>query len=85
MLPKSAALELAEEADVVLGEETEVFDTIFEVRDTLHAHTERITGIDFRINTAGLQDVRIHHTATEDLDPSCSFTERAAFAAADIT
>ena len=80
-----AALELAEEADVVLGEETEVFDTIFEVRDTLYTHTERIAGIDFRINTTSLQHIRIHHTATEDLNPSGSLAERAAFAATDIT
>ena len=35
-------LELAEEAQVVLGEHTEVFHAIFEVGYPLHAHAERI-------------------------------------------
>ena len=49
-----ATLELSEEADVVLGEEAEVLDSVFEVGDTLHAHSEGKTAVLLRINAAGL-------------------------------
>ena len=81
----SAALKLAEEADIVLGEETKILHTVFEIGDTLHAHTEGIAGIDFAVNAACLEHVGIHHAATENLYPTGTLAERAAFAAAYIT
>ena len=78
------ALELAEETDIVLGEETEVLDTVFEIGDTLDSHAESITGIDLAVNAARLQHVRVHHSASENLHPSGALAERTAFSAADI-
>ena len=39
-------LEMAEESYVVLGEETQILDAVFEVGDTLHTHTECVAAID---------------------------------------
>ena len=78
-------LKLAEETDIVLGEQTQVLDAIFEVRDTLYAHTERVSAVLLAIDAAGLEYVRIHHAAAEDLYPPRSFAERTTGTAADIT
>ena len=80
-----ATLKLPQEPHVVLREQTQVFHSVFEVRDTLYAHTEGVAAVLLAVDTAGLKDVRIDHTATEDLHPSCAFAERAALAAADVT
>lgn len=82
---RSATLKLAEEADIVLGEETQVLHAVFEVGDTLDTHTERITAVLFAVDAAGFQHIRIHHAAAEDLHPAGSFAERATYSAADIT
>ena len=42
----STTLKLAQEAYVVLGEKTQVLDTILEVGDTLYSKTESIARID---------------------------------------
>ena len=38
-------LKFLQEADIILGEETEILDLVFEVGDTLNTHTERIAFI----------------------------------------
>ena len=43
--PTLRSLKLAEEAGIILREEAEVADTIFQVGYTLNAHTEGITCI----------------------------------------
>ena len=82
--PHLTTLELLQEAHIVLGEQTEVFDAVFEVGDTLHAQTEGIARLYLRINAAGLQHVRIHHTATENLYPTCALAEGATLTTAQV-
>lgn len=48
------ALELFEEADIVLREETQVLDAVLEVSNTLYTHTESIARINFAIYAAAL-------------------------------
>ena len=78
-------LKLFQEPYIVLGEETQVFHAILEVRDTLHAHTEGVAAIDLAVDAAGFQYVGIDHTAAEDFDPSGTLAERATLTAADVT
>ena len=54
----------AEEAGIVLREETKVAHAIFQVGDTLNTHTEGITRIDIAVDTASLKIMRVNHTAT---------------------
>ena len=54
----------AEEAGIVLREETKVADAIFQVGDALHTHAEGIAGIDIAVNAACIEVVRIYHTAS---------------------
>ena len=66
---------LVEETAVVLGEEAQVLDLIFEVRDTLDTHAECEAGIFLGVDTACFEDVGVHHAATEDFDPAGAFAE----------
>lgn len=78
------ALELFQEAGIVLREHAEVTYTVFQVGDTLHAHTEGIARVDAGVNTAGVKVVRVYHAAAQNLYPACTLAERAALAAADV-
>ncbi len=77
--------EFVEEAAVVFAEEAEVFNLIFEVGDSLDTHAEGEAGVFFGVDTAGVEHGRIYHAAAKNLNPSCAFAERAAFAAAEVT
>ena len=63
-LPTDEMLSLAEEAGIVLREETKVADAIFQVGDALYTHAEGIAGIDIAVNAACIKVVRIYHTAS---------------------
>ncbi len=54
----------AEEAGIVLREETKVADAIFQVGDALYTHAEGVAGIDIAVNAACIEVVRIYHTAS---------------------
>jgi hypothetical protein len=74
-----------EEAYVVLREQTKVFNSVLEIGDSLYSKTEGIARINLRINTARLQYVRINHTASQDLYPASTLTERTTLATAKVT
>ncbi len=78
------ALELLQEVEIVLGEETQVFDAILEVGDTLDTHSQRIAAVHLAVYAAIVEYVRVHHAATEDFHPARMLAEVAAFAAADV-
>lgn len=78
------SLELAQEADIILREETQVLHLVLEVGDSLDTHSERVAGIYLRIYAAGLEHIRVNHAAAENLDPACSLAECASLAAADV-
>lgn len=77
-------LKLAEEAGIVLREETQVAHTILQVGDTLHTHTKGVAGIDLRIDVAGGQIVRIDHATTQYLYPTGVLAEATTLATADV-
>ena len=80
-----SGLELPEETHVIFGEHAQVLDLVLEIGDALDTHTESITGINIGIDAASFENIRIDHTATEDLDPSGTLAEGASLAAAYVT
>ncbi len=74
---------LIKESHIILAEEAKVLDKILQICNTLYAHSERISGIDLRVNAASFQHIRVYHAATEDFYPSCSLAHSATLAAAD--
>ena len=80
----AGGFEFSEEAEVVFAEEAEVFYLVFQVGDPLNSHTEGVTGVDLGVDTTCFQHVGVHHTTSENLNPSGSLAERAAFATADV-
>ena len=79
------ALELVQEADVVLAEHAQVLHHILQVGDALHAKAESVAAIDGAVDAAGLKHGGIHHTATQNLDPTRVLAETAALATAQHT
>lgn len=77
-------LEFLQEACIVFREKAEVVDAIFQVGDTLYTHTEGISAVYFAVNAVQLQYVRVNHPAAQDFNPTCTFTEWASLAAADV-
>lgn len=75
-----SALEFVEEAHVILAEHAQVLDHIFQVGNAFHTQAEGIAAIDLAVNAAGLKHGRIHHTATQNLDPTRVLAETAALA-----
>lgn len=78
------SFEFLEEACVVFGEHAEVFHLIFQVGDSLHAHSEGISAVFLAVDAVILQYGRIYHAATEYFHPSRAFAEGASLAAADV-
>src|SRR5699024_1825273 len=74
--------ELFQEPVVVLIQQTHIVDFIFQQRDTLQPHAESKSGVHFRVDTAHLEHMGMHHAASQDLDPAGSLTETASLSAA---
>ena len=79
------ALEQLEEPNIVLAEETQVFYLVFEVCDALDTHTECVTRILFAVYAAKFEHIGVYHTATKNLNPTCTFTERTTLTATNVT
>src|SRR5579859_3400604 len=60
---------LLEEAHVTLIEKLNVIDSVFENRDSFHAHAPGEAVVLFRVVADEAIDVRIHHPRSENLDP----------------
>ena len=78
------SLELLEEAYVILGEETQVAYSIFEVGDTLYTHSECIAAVLLAVDTAVFQYGGVDHTTAKDLNPSRMLTEVTSLTSADV-
>ena len=78
-------LELVEETHVVFREHTQILDTIFQIGYALHAHTESETGVHLAVDAARFEYVWIHHTATEDFNPTGMLAESATLSATKMT
>lgn len=57
-------LEFLEEAEIIFREHTQVFNLVFQIRDTLYTHTECITRVDLAVNAVSVKNRRIYHTAS---------------------
>lgn len=79
-----SGLELAEETHIIFREHAQVLDLVLEIGDALDTHTESITGINVGIYAASFENIRINHTATENLDPSRTLAEGASLAPAYV-
>ena len=76
------ALELVQEAHVVLEVEAQVLHAIFEHCDALNSHTKGEARILLGIDVAGLQHVGVYHTATHNLEPPRTLADGATLATA---
>ena len=76
-------MELLEETHIVLEEVADVIDTVAKHRNALDAHTESVAAVLLGIDAIVLEDRRIDHAATENLEPTRAFADAAAFAAAE--
>src|SRR5256885_8671518 len=74
---------LAQEAQVVSVEETQVFDAVPQHGDALDAEASREARITVRVVADAAQDVRVHHAGAADLQPAFTAARTAAFAVAD--
>ena len=77
-------LKFRKESHIVLTEHAQILHPVFEVCDSLYAHAERIAGIYIRVNAARAEHIRVYHSASENLNPSCAFTEGTPFASAKV-
>ena len=71
-----------EESYVILVEVTHVVDVVLEHYDSLNAETECKTAVYLGIDAAVAENLRMYHTAAEDLDPALALTKSASLAAA---
>src|SRR4051812_41503756 len=74
--------ELLQEPQIVRIEMTNVFNIVFQHRNTFYAHTERKTAVFLRIITSHLQNLRMYHPGTENFQPARLLAHPTTFAAA---
>ena len=71
-----------QETHIVVIEEPQIVDTVRKHGDALNPHTEGETRDLLGIVAAHLEDVRMHHARTEDLQPARALADAAALAVA---
>ena len=80
----SRQLKLLQELQVVLEEQAQVVDAVFQHGDAFHTHAEGETGVFFWVDAAGSEDVGVAHATTQDFNPTCVLADVAALATADV-
>lgn len=63
---------------------TEVVDLPFQHRDSLEAHAESESAVFLAVYPGSLEDVRVDHSATQDLKPAGTLAYVATLSMADI-
>ena len=76
---------LFQEPDVIFTEEAQVVDLVFQHGYSFDAHTESIAGIFITVDAAIFKQVRVHHSAAEDLYPATVFANITALSMTDQT
>src|SRR5687768_13480704 len=76
--------ELLEEPEIVLVEQADVVDAVFQHRDAFDAGAEGESRIAFGVVADGLEQRGVNHSAAEDLQPARVLADRTAFAAAAL-
>src|SRR5882757_7378058 len=66
---------MAEPAHVAVEKLAQIGHAVFQHRDAVDAHAPGKALIDIGIDAAGAQHVRVHHAATENLEPILAFAE----------
>src|SRR6185503_17887239 len=74
---------LAQEAQVVGVEVSEVFDAVAQHRDALDAEARGEAGVAVRVIADAAQDVRVNHAGAADLQPALTATGATTLAVAD--
>ena len=68
--PTGAGLELVQESNVVLIEQTDIVDLEAAHNHTLQTDAEGVAGVFIRVDAARLKHLGVNHAAAEDLDPA---------------
>ena len=82
--PTGAGLELVQESNVVLIEQTDIVDLEAAHNHTLQTDAEGVAGVFIRVDAAHLKHLGVNHAAAEDLDPALALAERATVAVAAV-
>ena len=80
----SSQLKLLQELQVVLEEQPQVVDAVFQHGDAFHAHAESEARVFLRVDAAGNEDVGVAHATAEDFNPTRVLADVAALATTDV-
>ena len=82
-MAKNVQLELFEKTQIACMEVADVVNSVFHHRKSFDTAAECEARIDFRVDSAVFQNLRVDHSAAKIFDPACLFAYAAAFAFAD--
>jgi hypothetical protein len=66
----ASSIELPQELQIILEKQTEIVHSILQHGEPLDPHAKRVARELFRVNVDIQQYVRMHHAATENLEPA---------------
>ena len=69
MLFRRSASELPQKPQIVLKQQPDIGDAVFPHSEPFDAEAERPAGIFFAVDSDGVENIRVNHTAAADLDP----------------
>ena len=75
---------LLQEAQIVLEEQPQVVDAVFQHGNALHTHAEGKACVFLWVDAAGNENIGVAHAATKDFNPTSMLADVAAFAATDV-
>jgi len=76
-------LELFEKTQIIIEENADIIDLVFQQGDALHPHAKGIAAVEIGIIIDETEDGWIDHTGSGDFEPSALFAETAALALAE--
>ena len=68
---------MAQKPEIILKEQPDIVDAIFQHGDTLHAHAKGKAGNFLRIIADELKNRRIDHAGAENFEPAAGFADPA--------
>ena len=84
-LQNPSVLKLPEEPAVIFIKQTNVFDAVFQQRDTFDTDAECEAGIFVAVDISGGEYVRVNHPGAKHFKPAAVFTDAAPFSFAEET
>ena len=75
-------LELLKEKYIVFVKQSEVVNAVFTHTDSFDTYAERESAVYIRVDITAGKNVGMHHARTQHFDPSLTFAETTALAAA---